>query len=276
MVLALLYCLKNKIRFSISSNGANFSLEKGWNDFFQPFCSENQEEFNINYNVRPYQVIQNRKFSFLTRYYKFTRGITYLTQDIWDCHRVNGFSRELIHCPELGFDTVTVLEAAKVVVANTWKYNAECLAKIEAIKKSVLLPQEYVSIHVRSGDKFLENILYNTEQYMTVLQKNTDIREVFVLTDDYTILEVLKSQYSQWNFHTLCGLSERGYYHSEFIKQSKDYRFNQHLKLFASMDLCASSVLFIGTYSSNPGMYMGMRIGEENCRCLDFDSWVVW
>ena len=37
MILAILYCLDKKIRFSIYSKDANFKYKEGWNDYFSPF-----------------------------------------------------------------------------------------------------------------------------------------------------------------------------------------------------------------------------------------------
>ena len=52
MVLAMHYCLVNRIRFILNSKDANFSIHKGWEDFFKPFCKEyNYSLFQI-YNLR--------------------------------------------------------------------------------------------------------------------------------------------------------------------------------------------------------------------------------
>ena len=38
MILAMLYCLENRIQFKLSSNGANFNTQFGWNGYFDSFC----------------------------------------------------------------------------------------------------------------------------------------------------------------------------------------------------------------------------------------------
>ncbi len=276
MVLALLFCLKQNIKFVMYSSHANFALDKGWIDFFKPFAPEAYGEYNVKYNLRPYQIVESSKQQLLTRFYKFISGTDYFTQDVWNFHRDSEFSKEVFNVPELGLENATVLDAAKVVIKNIWVYSESSQSIVNKLRSRINLIGEYVGMHIRSGDKFIESELFNIDQYMNVASSIPGLNNAFVLTDDYTIIEMLEKNYPSWKFQTLCDKTERGYFHQDFIKQTKEYKYQQHLKLFASLDICADSKKFIGTYSSNPGMYMGMRVGEKNCKCLDFDSWVIW
>ncbi len=276
MVLALLYCLKYKIKFVIYSKDANFSLEKGWNDFFESFGAEASGEYNTIYNLRPYQIVQTPKRNYLTKFYKLISGANYFTQDLWDFHRNSKFSEEIFDLPSLGMHNASILDATQIIIKNIWVYSSQSRIIIEKLKLNIHLKDNYVGMHIRSGDKFLESELFNIDQYISAASELRNIKDAFVLTDDYTVIEMLKDKYPEWNFQTLCDESERGYFHHEFIKLTKLQKYEQHLNLFASMDICAGANKFIGTYSSNPGMYMGMRIGEEKCKCLDYDSWLIW
>ena len=40
MILSMLYCLEHKIQFNLYSKDANFKYDKGWSDYFAPFCLE--------------------------------------------------------------------------------------------------------------------------------------------------------------------------------------------------------------------------------------------
>lgn len=44
MILVMLYCLQHKIQFKLYSRDANFGYEKGWTDFFESFCKEEDSE----------------------------------------------------------------------------------------------------------------------------------------------------------------------------------------------------------------------------------------
>ena len=60
MVLAIHYCLINKIQFVLESEDANFSSGEGWREFFLPFCKEIKNKWLHKYNYRIKPVYHNR------------------------------------------------------------------------------------------------------------------------------------------------------------------------------------------------------------------------
>jgi len=284
MVLAMLYCLKHHIRFELYSDHAHFALRDGWNDFFFPFGAVDTHRINKDYNLRPYVIEASKeaslqkilKYSYIVAAYKLLFGIDYLTQDLWQFHRARTFEQATFTIPELGLQQTPLLVATQQVIKAFWRYNVQSASVVASFTESVHLPAEYISLHVRAGDKFTETKMYDFGEYMEPAARFSSNKEAFILTDDYTVIEQLQQQYPEWQFYTLCEPAERGYFHRDFVKQDRQFKYMQHLKLFANMDICASSTKFIGTYSSNPGMYIGMRIGPERCYCLDFDEWLIW
>ncbi len=274
MVLAILYCLNKEIKFTMYSKKANFALARGWNDFFNPFCDESKFFLHSRYNRRGYQ-IKNQK-TFPPKVLKLLTGDDYLTQDIWDSFRSKEFSNTRFTIPELELNNSSLLDATKKIISMIWRYNPTSRKLVQDYKNSIELPKNFISIHIRAGDKTLEVNTFNSHQYMEKANELKSSKKAFVLTDNYSVIEDLKKFYSDWEFFTLCSPSERGYVHSEFTKMDTSQKYLQHLKLFASLDICAVSDKFIGTYSSNPGMFMGMRMGEVKCTCIDYDSWKLW
>ncbi len=274
MVLAILYCLQKEIKFTLYSKKANFALEKGWRDFFTPFCEESTVFLHRRYNRRGYQV-QNQG-PLPPKVLKFLSGDDFLTQDIWDSFRNEEFSKTKFTFPSLQLNNAPLLDATQRIISMVWNYNPVSKKIVDEHKNSIKLTEKYLSMHIRAGDKTLEANTFSPHQYIEKANKLKLYKKVFILTDDYTVIEELKESYRDWEFFTLCSTSERGYIHSEFTKLDKYQKYLQHLKLFASLDICAESDKFIGTYSSNPGMFMGMRIGEDKCACVDYDSWKLW
>jgi hypothetical protein len=86
----------------------------------------------------------------------------------------------------------------------------------------------------------------------------------------------LKVSYPAWHFYTLCQINERGYYNSEFQEMNVQEKRKSHIRLFSSMVVLEKACDFIGTFSSNPGMFLGMRMLPENCHGIDFDEWRIW
>ena len=66
------------------------------------------------------------------------------------------------------------------------------------------------------------------------------------------------------------------YYLKEFRKLDNKTKKSQHLRLFASMQILEHARYFIGTLSSNPGMFLGMRMEPERCKLLDCNEWEIW
>lgn len=283
MLLALLYCLKHGIRFELYSDHTHFALRDGWNDFFVHFKSINTQRINKDYNLRPYIIEQSKeaplqklvKYRYITAAYKLLFGINYLTQDLWARHRDPSFTHATFTVPELGFQQTPLLEVTQQFIKALWRYNQPSGQEIAQLVQSVALPAEYISLQIRAGDKFTETKMYDFSEYMLPAASFSRNKQAFVMTDDYTVVKQLRAQYPDWQFHTLCSPSERGYFHKSFVKQTKQVKYQHHLRLFAAIDIAAGCTKFIGTYSSNPGMYMGMRIGPERCFCLDSDEWVL-
>jgi len=142
--------------------------------------------------------------------------------------------------------------------------------------QSINLPDEYIGFHIRRGDKELEFNSVDIENYIKKAESTNSIRNGFILTDDYTVITQLKSRFNNWKFYTLCGENETGYLHKEFLTKSPEFRSESLIRLFSSMDILYKSNLFIGTFSSNPGMYLGMRRPKESCLGIDFPSWRIW
>jgi hypothetical protein len=44
--------------------------------------------------------------------------------------------------------------------------------------------------------------------------------------------------------------------------------------MFSSIRIILQSVLFVGTYSSNPGMFVGMQLDNKMIG-MDFDRWLI-
>ena len=97
--------------------------------------------------------------------------------------------------------------------------------------------------------------MYSTADYIGKARLlNAGLQNIFVLTDDYSVIKELRATLPESNIYTFCGEDEEGYVHSAFFGQNKSHVRDSHLRLFASIDILSESELFIGTFSSNPGM----------------------
>lgn len=278
MILAMLYCLDHKIKFVLYSEDANFGYKEGWNDYFLPFCDETKDKFHKKYNFRNHDYLQSeltRNDRLKIKLYKQLNRVDYLTQDLWLDIRNKSFENKIFQIPQLGING-DLRSACKVLIDMTWKYNSLISEKIEDLQNSLDLPPKYIGIHIRRGDKHTEQEEINISEYFDKVKDIENCNNAFVLTDDYTVISDIKRFYPDWNIYTLCRETERGYVHAEFQKADKEKIRDAHISLFASVDIISKAEYFIGTFGSNPGMYLGMRMNAYRCMSVDLDKWQIW
>ena len=46
--------------------------------------------------------------------------------------------------------------------------------------------------------------------------------------------------------------------------------------MFASIDILSRAEYTVGTFSTNPGMFLGMRMAKGKMIGVDYDSWMIW
>lgn len=278
MVLTILYCLDNELNFSLYSKDANFRTEEGWTDFFKPFCREETSFCHSFLNKRPYRSYRIPGLKTIETIavdlYKETHPGMLLMSDVWEQVRNQDQEKTFSFA---SLDVSGDLRAVcRALIHHTWVYNSEVEQKCNALQEHLNLPVRYVGLHIRGGDKFVEAQQQEEEIYLNKAVSLTDCRNAFVLTDDYTVIERLRKNYPQWTFHTLCEEHERGYFHKEFSKQSRKAKAEKLVRLFASVDILSEAELFIGTFSSNPGMYLGMRMEPHKTFSVDVPEWCIW
>jgi len=270
MLLAMEYCLEHSIKFSPYSRDATFGFNKGWRDYFLPFCRESRNRLHQRYNLRS-------SGSRLVRVYSKAMDrlkLPLLTQHLWmeirshkepQCNPGNFF-------PERG----GMRERLQLLHRMVWRYNEETSEEVDSLIEGVKMEGSYFGFHIRGGDKHVEHPLIGVEKYIEKALEVAAINSAFVLTDDYRIYEQLRERLPHWTVQTLCRPEQQGYFHRAYKKTPKEIVKRDHIRLFASMDLMEKSDHFFGSFSSNPGMHMGMRKGTESCFGVDLPEWCVW
>ncbi|MCL1934361.1 MAG: hypothetical protein FWF53_11190 [Candidatus Azobacteroides sp.] len=272
MILAMLYCLKHKIRFVLYSRDAIFCYEQGWRDYFLPFCNE---DFFPYQRHNPRVAVPSKKYDPRVILHHVLRPNTFLTFELWNSFHNRAMETQHFYIPELGIDG-GLQEACQILIDLTWRYNVNIKSAIDECISTLHLPEKYIGFHIRSGDKIQEADLWNISSYIEKAQKHSDLRTAFILTDDYQIIETFQNQFKDWRIYTLCGKEERGYYHQNFLKNNRDIIKEACIRLFASMDILSRAELFVGTFSSNIGMFLGMRMDPTKVYGVDLEKWQIW
>jgi len=277
MILAIHYCLANHIQFVLNSRNSNFSI-KGWTDFFLPFCVEDNHDLHTTFNKRYEKPIirgKKNKINFLKyQVHLLLKNIDYLTFDVFYKARQQSLS-ERAEIPELNLHG-TLLENCVKLNQMIWNYQPEALKEIEYLISTLDLKEAYISFHIRRGDKIYESDYIDCKKYIEKSEKQTDIRVAFIATDDYTVIEEIRTDFPQWKLFTLTTPEERGYDQYVFNEMTPEQKRKELIKLFATVEIMSKSALFVGTMSSNIGMYMAWRLPKEKCIGVDFNDWRIW
>lgn len=274
MVLAMHYCMVNHYQFVLESEGANFLLSEGWNDFFLPFCKEVRGKWLRKFNYRIKPTYKNKWEWFNFNVYKRLHPHYSYMYMLFNTVRGQDVNRTYTIEP-VGLDG-TLLENCSEIHKMIWRYNPSVKKDISSLIASLGIPSNHAGIHIRQGDKYEEAMLYDPDNYIHHLQRYTDERNVFILTDDFRVITKLRTNYPDYQFFTLCQPDERGYSLSKLLNSPKEEQRKALLRLFASMDVLEDSIIFVGTYSANPGMNMGFRLDKGSIKCIDFDVWQLW
>lgn len=276
MVYAILYCLKHQYQFVLYTKDANFKFEKGWQDFFEPFCTESTNQIHtiINTRVVPPKLPNTKLFRLKHKTYKILNKDTVLTYQLWPNFFCPAFENETFDIPELGIHG-RLKEAAQVIVNMIYRPNYMLQNHITKTRKSLKLPEKYAAINVRRGDKNTEFDFVETNTFIEAIKKQTTLKDIFIFTDDFSVIEELKKNQEIANFKLfyLVDEDERGYVHSNFIHLSFKEKKERLLKMFTSVEIMNNAEISFGSYTNNPGFFLGMRMPEGKFVSLQKKQW---
>ena len=140
---------------------------------------------------------------------KRTEGFDYFTYEICDKFRSQEFARRRFSIPALEIDG-SILDATRMLIGIIVRYQQSVAEQISDVIASLDLPDEYVGLHIRGGDKTREAKVFSADEYMALLARHTRVRNVFVMTDDFGHIEHLRRRYADYAFFTKCRADERG------------------------------------------------------------------
>lgn len=270
----MLFCFLNHIRFEIYADDANFSKQGGlgWEELFEPFCPISHDKLNHTANYRPtdYKSLMRRHRLFhkgwiLPARLKRRTGADYLTQDLW-CMCINDvFKQHRVDLPLFGMKGTCASEFAKlgdIVIRPNGKVREE----MDALLGNLNLPEHFISMQIRGGDKCLEyEELKDVERYIEKIEElGFADKNLFLFTDDYSNVEKMHDKRPGWKLYTLTRKEERGYYNEAFNRQSWESRRRDLVKLLAIVELCVKADCHIGPNQSCVDIYLRSVKGEEN------------
>ncbi|MFT3754071.1 MAG: hypothetical protein QM800_14745 [Paludibacter sp.] len=103
-----------------------------------------------------------------------------------------------------------------------------------------------------------------------IISLNLNIYDVFILTDDYSIIQGIRNDYPEFRIYTLCSENEKGYDNDKFQIQTVDVKRISLLNLFASVEVLWKSNCLMAAINANPSLFLYKR-NHENSYWLNVD-----
>lgn len=145
----------------------------------------------------------------------------------------------------------------------------------------------FAAVHIRRGDKtegytdtqerlIVEGDHISPRGYIGRLRVEApEIKSIFVMTDDYRMVEELEQAGPDYSIHTLCRPEQAGYRQPEFSSLDQARKTDEIRRLIAEVHIAASSSIFLGGFKSNVARFVPLWHSKPE-RCLSVDSWKSW
>jgi hypothetical protein len=155
------------------------------------------------------------------------------------------------------------------------------------LQESLELGDEYAAFHVRRGDKIqtfqnrlgepvVEGEYIDASSYLTRLREvNSSLQTIFVMTDDYSIVNELSELDPTIRIKTLCPPSQNGYFQHIHTRLPREKKVAEVQQLILEAEIASQSKAFIGCYKSNVSRYIAMMHRDINS-CSSVDSLLSW
>lgn len=270
LLFTTLFCLQNKLRLELYSKDAAFTFGNGWTEYFEPFCPEFKNNFIGKRISRDY--INNNRDKHICYLYKIVTRNDILNDIYWYC-RSGWFEHSHFHIPELEING-DIRQAMKVIIPIVYRFNSRYTSIIDRFIQELNLPNKYISIHIRTGDKITERDLIKPQNYIEKAKELSDCQNIFIATDDFRVFEELRDNNPDYTFFTSTSPEDKGNNTELFFATSQENIRRNLIEMFASIEVFLKSELFIGTYSSNPGLFVGM-LANEKMRGMDYEKWLI-
>lgn len=281
LCLANVFCEKMGYKLCVNTFYWNAKIEKGWDDYFESVfkCYNNyfSAQDKIYTKERPWigKIYYKPKefFSFYfsniaNSLYLLFHPHTLLTKDVFEKMRSEQFILNI-----LGENAFNLMATS---FRQMYLLNDKTQAHIRQKTNQLGLPDKYIGVHIRRGDKITSKEMQDIhlDNYVNTIIKYKDISSnVYIATDDTNIINDLKRKLCPHGFIVLYNYMNKstGFIEASFNDSPKQIRYEETLNVLLDMEVLIHSKFFIGTYTSNLSRVVPFFLGLDKCVSLDND-----
>jgi len=267
LVKATLLSLDRGFRLELGPvpHSIGFAVQHGWRDYFEPVLPEAGPSWigRLNRSTFPLQSRTSIPRRLALAALRSLTGARYFMANL---------PTELpsvLTVPDLGLRH-PYHRACQWITEIYWRLLPRVRREVDSTKARASLPAEYLSVHVRRGDKKLESPYVPLERYRErLLSLETGIRDVLVASDDPGVpSELSRMLPADWRVR---GAAERAsaYDQQAFNRESPADRWRQTVDFLAELELLRDAHFFVGSETSNVAIFARMLRGDQGMALVD-------
>jgi hypothetical protein len=271
MLKLLSACLASRLQFKLGSvsKPQGYCVERGFEDYFEPLFEVVESPILSLLNRPVYGLSRRLPFKRVVANVILKRVVGNMTYS-FDAPQVSASAsfEALRILLELDYDWWSVQRA---IVESLFVYNSKTAAAVNdfVIQQRRTLGDEYISLHVRRGDKISEAPLCPISSFVNRLPSEAySGMPVYVATDDHEAVEELRRE---------CGFKvtivsspsreRQGYQQGAFNSLPPSARYRATIEFLQELEILVNSCYLIGSSISNVFSWAQYRRG--NCGVVD-------
>lgn len=284
LALAKVYADKYNYRLLVNSRNWNSKIDNGLSDWFIPYFEETHSiltyQEKIYNNEKPWigKIYYNPsafwgywRERLYNKIFKFFNPTALLSKESFQRMHSGDFLSQ--------YSEGELLNAVSNSFKKFYNYNALTQNSISEKKQYINIPDNYISIHIRRGDKIVTGEMedINLNIYVDAIRKYRYIsNNIYIATDDVTVISYISKKLSDIDIKIYYNKENKlkGFDEKTYNLKSDSVRRDEVLNMLFDMDMMINSSFFIGTFSSNVGCVVAMYLGLDKCHSIDV-SWKI-
>ena len=284
LALAKVYADKYNYRLLVNSRNWNSKIDNGLSDWFIPYFEETHSiltyQEKIYNNEKPWigKIYYNPsafwgywRERLYNKIFKFFNPTALLSKESFRRMHSGDFLSQ--------YSEGELLNAVSNSFKKFYNYNVLTQNNISEKKQYINIPDNYISIHIRRGDKIVTGEMedINLNIYVDAIRKYSYIsNNIYIATDDVTVISYISKKLSDIDIKIYYNKENKlkGFDEKTYNLKSDSVRRDEVLNMLFDMDMMINSSFFIGTFSSNVGCVVAMYLGLDKCHSIDV-SWKI-
>ena len=284
LALAKVYADKYNYRLLVNSRNWNSKIDNGLSDWFIPYFEETHSiltyQEKIYNNEKPWigKIYYNPsafwgywRERLYNKIFKFFNPTALLSKESFQRMHSGDFLSQ--------YSEGELLNAVSNSFKKFYNYNALTQNNISEKKQYINIPDNYISVHIRRGDKIVTGEMedINLNIYVDAIRKYSYIsNNIYIATDDVTVISYISKKLSDIDIKIYYNKENKlkGFDEKTYNLKSDSVRRDEVLNMLFDMDMMINSSFFIGTFSSNVGCVVAMYLGLDKCHSIDV-SWKI-